>query len=102
MAIFNCANAEKLPKEIDAWRLFQGKQVEIIQLELKPAESIAVHKNSLDVVFYVVEGSGLVHHNGQILSAVTGDCIPVEKDSDRGWSNNGTKTLKLLAIKLLK
>jgi quercetin dioxygenase-like cupin family protein len=102
MVIFNCANAIKLPKTIDAWRLFQGKQVEIIQLELKPAENIAAHKNNLDVVFYVLEGNGVMEINEQLLNATAGDCIPVEKDSYRGWSNNGTKVLKLLAIKLMK
>lgn len=101
-AVSNKKNAHKLPLTIDAWKLINTNKIEVIQLELKPGISIEKHINSLEIVFYVMKGNGILEVESQLHELSGGDCIPVEANLNRAWHNNSDKMLHLIAIKYLE
>ena len=100
-SIQNIKNSKKLPLDVDAWKLIASEQTEIIHIELKPNESVPAHINPVDVIFYVLFGSGILETEKEKLSMKTGDSVLVKKHTNRGWHNGYGKVLKLLVIKLL-
>ncbi|MCG8696682.1 MAG: hypothetical protein MI922_01405, partial [Bacteroidales bacterium] len=56
MKIYPKEDAVKLPFELEAYRLLEHKPLELVQLILKAKESVEVHQNPLDIVFYVAAG----------------------------------------------
>ena len=101
MTIQNLSNSPKVPFELDAFILHSEKQVEIIHLLLKPGEHLSDHKNPFDVIFFVIEGSGILNINMENFTLKNNDTIKVTKDKKRSWSNTSEKDLRILVIKLL-
>ncbi len=101
MTIQNLSNSPKVPFELDAFILHSEKQVEIIHLLLKPGEHLSDHKNPFDVIFFVIEGSGILNINMENFTLKNNDTIKVTKDKNRSWSNTSEKDLRILVIKLL-
>ena len=101
MEIKNITNAEKLPLNVDAWKLLNNDKIEIIFINIPEYQYVEKHINPLDVIFYVIEGSGelYIENNKFILSA--GDCISVKKNLERTWKNHSAGILKILVIKIL-
>ncbi|AKB85584.1 cupin domain-containing protein [Methanococcoides methylutens] len=48
------------PHKVLAKGLFDTEQVQVVHLELKPGESLKLHKTPMNVFFYVLEGTGIV------------------------------------------
>ncbi|UGV39777.1 cupin domain-containing protein [Methanococcoides orientis] len=48
------------PHNVLAKGLFDTDQVQVVHLELKPGESLKLHKTPMNVFFYVLEGTGIV------------------------------------------
>lgn len=99
--IRNTDICEKLNLSVDAWKLISINTIEIIQIELKPGEQISEHINPNNVVFYVLQGSGTLTVSESAVKLQTGDCIAVEKNLKRSWTNTSEKNLKLLVVKEL-
>lgn len=101
MEIQNLNNAPKVPIDLEAHILHSGKSIELVHLLLKPGEILAEHKNPVDVIFFVIEGSGILTINGKPTNLKAADTLKVTQEIDRGWENNSDKDLKILVIKLL-
>ena len=101
MIIQNIQNTPKVPIVLEAHILHSEKPVELVHLRLKPGEKLAEHKNPVDVIFFVIEGSGILTINGEPKKLNTTDTLKVTSDINRGWENNSNKDLKILVIKLL-
>lgn len=101
MIIQNIQNTPKVPIDLEAHILHSEKPVELVHLTLKPGEKLGEHKNQFDVIFFVIEGSGILTINGEPTKLKASDTLKVTSDIDRGWKNNSHKDLKLLVIKLL-
>lgn len=99
--IHNISSAQKLPIPLDAWKLFSNDFNELVILVLKPNEILPAHENDLDVIFYLLEGEGILDVEGNIHNLGKDDCIHVRKSLLRGWQNNGASDLKLLVVKQL-
>jgi len=48
------------PHKVDVRKLFSFKHATLVHIELKPGESLKLHKTPVDVFFYVLEGKGIV------------------------------------------
>lgn len=94
-------NAEVIPYEFDARKIWKTSVAEVIRLVIPPGKSQELHDNPYDVIFYVLKGPGeLLLENGS-LHMESESCTEVKTGSKRAWKNNGNNDLILLVIKLL-
>ena len=49
----------KVPVDFDATRLIIRNDIEMIHIRLEPGQKLDLHKNPVDVIFYVLQGKGL-------------------------------------------
>ena len=84
----------------DGRLLFESNNLDIVHLTLKTGDAIAPHSNPVDVVFFVVEGEGILTVEEETFNYKKGDCIPMKTGINRGWSNPNQADLKLLVIKM--
>ncbi|HAN19972.1 MAG: hypothetical protein A2X13_10855 [Bacteroidetes bacterium GWC2_33_15] len=101
MKIQNLKNSPRVPFNLEGYILHSEKPVELVHLLLKPGDALEKHKNPFDVIFFVIEGSGILAINGDNLNIHSNDVIKVTSDKLRAWENNSTQDLKLLVIKLI-
>jgi quercetin dioxygenase-like cupin family protein len=97
--VSNLNTGSKLPIGVEAWRLIQTRELELIQIHLKPNETISQHRNPQDVIFYVLEGEGELTIESNSYCMNKGDCIFVGNEKVRGWINWSDAELKLLIVK---
>ena len=95
----NINNIKPFKEGLNALKLFSDGQVEMIHITLLPQEKIKMHKNSVDVIFYVLEGKAELSVEQEQLIVEEGSCIEVKKDLDRSWENTEMEPFKVLAIK---
>lgn len=86
---------------MEAFTLHSEVKLEIVHLLLKPNEELEAHKNPFDVIFYVVEGTGLLSVENDNRELKTNDTIKITSDKNRAWKNTGDHDLRILVIKLL-
>lgn len=48
------------PHRVLAKDLYDTDQAQVVHIELKPGESLKLHKTPMNVFFYVLEGTGIV------------------------------------------
>jgi|SRR6056297_3259586 len=101
MKIQNLQNTPRVPINLEAHILHSEKPVELVHLLLKPGEQLAEHKNPFDVLFFVIEGFGILTINGEPTTLKATDTLKVTSEINRGWENNSGQDLKILVIKLL-
>ena len=101
MKIQNLTNSPKVPFDLDGYILHSEKQIELVHLLLKPGENLAEHKNPFDVLFFVIEGNGILSIEGEEFELTATDVTKVISEKNRGWQNNSNQDLRLLVIKLL-
>ena len=99
LKIQNIKDLTSVKKGINALKFFSDDTIELIHLTLKPEDKIELHKNSLDVVFYVLEGRGELEVDNEKHHIEKGSCVEVKKDLNRSWENIGNLPLALMAIK---
>ena len=97
--IFKRALAQKIPIQLDAYKLLSISGLEVVEITFHPGEFLPVHENSVDVIFHVKIGSGILTIGSEKHVLRANDSAFVEKDSLRGWANTGTGDLILLVIK---
>ena len=101
MQIQNLQNSVKVPLDLEAHILHSEKPVELVHLLLKPGEDLENHKNPFDVIFFVIEGSGLLGVDGEKQQLHKNDTLKVTLEKMRSWHNNTQSDLRLLVIKLI-
>lgn len=101
MQIKNLQNSEKVPFNLEAFILHSEKPVEIVHLSLNPGEILSEHKNPFNVIFFVIEGSGLLTIDGVTQQLNANDTLKITSDKLRSWTNNTSSPLRLLVIKLI-
>lgn len=102
MEVITIKNAVPIEAAFKAWSMLNDKTIEIIHLVLSKGEVIENHVNPVDVVFYVLNGTGRLTVEGQQESLLSHALIKVEAGKQRKWENNGFTELRMLVIKELK
>lgn len=100
MIIKTLTTAEKVPFNLDGRKMYTGHKVELIHLCLKPGEVLEKHANPFDVVFYILEGNGIVETDDQSASVEPDMSIEIESGVNRGLTNTGNGDLRLLVVKI--
>ncbi len=92
--------AEKVPFDLDGRKMFTSDKVEIIHLTLLTGESLALHTNPFDVVFYILQGDGIVETEDEQITVEPDMTIEIAAGIKRGVRNIGASSLRLLVVKL--
>jgi mannose-6-phosphate isomerase-like protein (cupin superfamily) len=100
MKITSLDSASKVPFNLDGHKMYSGDKVEIVHLSLKPGEEISLHANPIDVVFFILEGSGTIFFEGESFNVSANNSIYIEKDKQRGMRNSSEDIFRVLVIKI--
>ncbi|RPH33192.1 MAG: cupin domain-containing protein [Bacteroidales bacterium] len=100
MHLTTLETAEKVPFNLDGHKMFTNEKVELVHLALKPNEEIALHANPFDVIFFVLEGAGLVLFEKEIFNVEPNTSIFIEKDKQRGMRNHSNSIFRVLVCKV--
>jgi len=87
------------PHKVDLRQLYNDPSAQIMHIILKPGESLKPHKTPVDVVFYVLEGTPVVHI-GEESKVVEKDTL-VESPADivHFISNESRNNSRVLVVK---
>ena len=81
--------------------MFSDERAQIIHMEIKPHQKIKYHYNTHDVVFYVLEGEGIVEIEDVEQKIEQNSSIYIKGGLLRAWSNKSKNDLKLLVVKMM-
>jgi quercetin dioxygenase-like cupin family protein len=81
--------------------MFGDDRVNVIHMELKPYQKIKYHLNTHDVLFYVLEGEGVVEIEDKSQKMEKDSSIFIKGGLLRAWSNKTNNTLRLLVVKMM-
>lgn len=71
-----------------------------VQLTFEAGAILPIHTTPVDVLFYVIEGSGIVTIGEEKQECSKGTLIESPKDVPHGWENQSSQTFKVLVTKL--
>ncbi len=85
-----------------ALKCFSEMGLEIILLSLKKGETIPMHKNPVDVLFFVKSGKGELQVEQDVYTLCETELAFVSQTEDRSWINYEEEPLELVVMKMLK
>jgi quercetin dioxygenase-like cupin family protein len=100
MKLTTLDSAEKVPFNLDGRKMFTNERVELVHLALRPNEEIALHANPFDVIFFILEGTGIVNYEGTQITTEINNSIFIEKDKQRGMKNSSNGIFRVLVVKV--
>lgn len=86
--------------ELDAREIYHDQHAQIMHIDLKPGEALIPHKTPVDVVFYVLEGSGVVYIGDEETETDRDTLIESPKNITHYWKNTGNKNLRIMVMKI--
>ncbi len=93
---------ESAIKEVpNAGKVAEGPDYQILRLILKPGEAQTMHRNQHRVIFYVLNGKGVLQVEGRSFQLGKGDGAEVMTYELRAWKNTGDDDLELLVFKFI-
>ncbi|HCL00594.1 MAG TPA: hypothetical protein DHW42_10895 [Candidatus Marinimicrobia bacterium] len=82
------------------WRqIHQSDQLEIVHLSIEPGGTMESHTMPMDVLFGVLEGTGILSVNDIRYLLHTDELIEVPKAAMRYWRNEADFPLQILVVK---
>ncbi len=93
-------NAPRVPFKFDGRILFSSGQGELIHLTLQPGEGMNPHEQPMDVVFFVIEGTGRLTVGEDSVLVTENTTIHLLRGVQRAWTNAGNTPLRILVSKL--
>jgi quercetin dioxygenase-like cupin family protein len=88
------------PHGVTARLLHEGSHAFVMHLTLEPGQVIAPHAAPVDVLFYILEGSGEAHQGEESVAVSADTIIESPKGTAHGFSNTGAGLMRVLAVKL--
>ena len=88
------------PHGVDARMLYDIEKVQIVHVTLKPGEKLERHVTYTDVLFYVLEGCGVVEIGNERKEVYEDMLIESPAEVPHCWYNEGNSELKFLVIKI--
>lgn len=85
---------------VDARKVYDKERAQIVHITLKPGERLKPHITPVDVVFYVLEGTGIVEIGKEKKEVDKDTLIESPAGIPHCWYNEGNTTLRFLVIKL--
>ncbi|MDZ7797537.1 MAG: cupin domain-containing protein [Candidatus Marinimicrobia bacterium] len=88
------------PHKVDARNIYQDKNALIVHMLLEPGDALLPHKTPVDVVFYVLEGTGTVEIGNEKKEVKKDMLVESPKDIPHSWHNTGKGKLRIMVIKI--
>lgn len=82
-----------------ARKLFQSPHVQAVHIQLEPGQSLRPHVTPVDVVFYVLEGRGIVEIGQERQSVAADTLVESPKGIAHRWINESDGVFRVLVIK---
>lgn len=95
------SSAPRVPFKLAGRILFSDGRYELLHLTLLPGDHMDIHTQQVDVVFFVVEGTGTLTVGEETIEAVENTAIHVRSGVPRAWANSGNQPVRILVNKLL-
>ena len=92
--------AAHVPIDRDGRILYRAEKNEIIHITLQPNETIPVHSNPVDAIFFIVEGIATLLTDSESIIMNPNDSIFIGQTINRGLANNTENIVRLLVFKM--
>lgn len=92
--------AARVPIDRDGRILYRAEKNEIIHITLQPTETIPVHSNPVDAIFFIVEGIATLLTDSESIIMNPNDSIFIGQTINRGLANNTDNIVRLLVFKM--
>lgn len=101
MKIVEVDKAERTPNPhgVDARKMSDNEWAQVIHITLEPGESLKKHVTPVDVVFYVLEGRGLVEIGDERREVGADALVQSPAKIPHRWANESDGRLRVLVVK---
>jgi mannose-6-phosphate isomerase-like protein (cupin superfamily) len=102
MNIIELQKAETAPNPhgVEVRKLYGSEKIQVNHITLKPGEQLKKHTTPVDVLFYVLQGTGVVEIGDEKKEVGKDTLIDSPAKIPHCWYNQGTETLKVLLLRL--
>jgi len=90
------------PHGVEAKRIHENENVQVVHMLLKPGESLKRHTTPVDVFFYVLEGEGIVEIGDEKQKVTKDMLIDSPKEIPHCLYNEGISNFRVLVVKTPK
>ncbi len=91
----------KNPHNVDVRRIFESPDTSAVIITLKPGEALKKHVTSVDVFFYVLEGTGVVEIGDERQSVSKDSVIESPAMIAHTWINESNALFRVIVVKML-
>lgn len=98
----NRAPSSPNPHKVDARKLCEIPHAVVVMITLQPGESLKRHMTPVDVLFYVLEGSGTVEIGEEKATVGKDTLIESPARIPHRWINESGSVFRVLVIKVPK
>ena len=88
------------PHGVDARKIYDTKNAQVVLITLKPRERLKKHITPVDVIFYVLEGRGIVEIGDEKREVGEDNLIDSPAKIPHCWYNESDNILRFLVIKV--
>jgi quercetin dioxygenase-like cupin family protein len=90
------------PHHVDARKLSESPNAVVVMITLQPGESLKRHMTPVDVIFYVLEGTGTVEIGEERATVGKDTLIESPARIPHRWINESVSVFRVLVIKVPK
>ncbi len=87
------------PHGVDARGISDTESAQVVHITLEPGESLKKHITPVDVVFYVLEGRGVVEIGDELKEVGPDTLIESPAKIPHAWMNESSGVVRILVIK---
>ncbi len=87
------------PHGIDARKIYNQPDAQVMHLTLKPGEGLITHKTPVDVFFYVLEGKGIVEIGEERMEVEKDNIIESPANIPHCLKNESDAIVRFLVVK---
>jgi len=93
------AERTKNPHGVDARKMSDTEWAQVMHITLEPGESLKKHVTPVDVVFYVLEGRGIVEIGDEWREIGADALVESPAKIPHRWTNGSDGRLRILVVK---
>jgi quercetin dioxygenase-like cupin family protein len=90
------------PHHVDARKIYESPHAMAVVISLQPGESLKKHITPVDVIFYVLEGTGIVEIGNERESCTKDMLVESPAKVPHRWMNESDAVFRVLVVKVPK
>ena len=87
------------PHKVEVRQMYDDSSAQVIHISLKPGESLKPHRTPVDVVFYILEGTAIIHIGNESVEFEKDSLIESPTNITHFISNESNTIVRFLVIK---